>query len=97
MGANHRFSEMQIPFRNAVVNNGFPDAFGHSDQSFRSIMSIENVTSRRLYFSNPAVLADGIPTGVTGSANNTATIDLLTPTMSTFRNRPDLIFASGFE
>lgn len=97
MGANHIFSELTTTWRNAVVNNGYPEAFGYTNSSFRSIMSVTNVTSRRLNFSNPSVTVNGVVTGVAGSADNTLTIDTLTPTMADYRTRPDLIFENGFE
>lgn len=97
MGANHIFSELASAWRTAVINNGYPEAFGYTNSTFRSIMSVTNVTSRRLNFSNPSVTVNGVVTGVTGSADNTLTIDTLSPTMEAYRTRPDLIFENGFE
>lgn len=103
MGANHARNELGITLSNDIINNGYPEAFAWRSGSFKSIMSVyytnsDPTTSRRLYFSNPNVFVDaGIATGVTGEAYNVNVIDSLTPTMSLFRERPDIIFANGFE
>src|SRR5690554_1977229 len=100
MGANHVNDFFQLPagWANSVINNGFPDAFGHEVSTFKSIMAVSDpTTARRLNFSNPDVQVNGVNTGVTNSTNNARVIDLLTPVMSNFATRPDLIFADGFE
>ncbi|MCF6299626.1 MAG: zinc-dependent metalloprotease [Proteobacteria bacterium] len=99
LGANHSRSDFQFnaAWRIDVINNGYPEAFGYQQSSFYSIMTIQSVSTRSLYFSNPAVTSTGIPTGVAGTRHNQLTIDSLSPTMAAFRQRPDLIFSSGFE
>lgn len=98
MGGNHARNEMSTADMYSVINNGFPEAFAHRSGSFKSIMSVtQQTTSRRLYFSNPNVSVGGTPTGSAGTAYNLSVIDSLTPTMSNFRTRPDLIFNNGFE
>jgi len=98
MGANHVQDELPAGWDASVVGNGFPDAFGHRTGVFKSIMSITGpTTARRLNFSNPNVQVDGNNTGVLNSRNNAGLIDQLTPVMSNYRTRPDLIFIDGFE
>lgn len=98
MGANHVQDELPSGWETGVVGNGYPDAFGHRVSTFKSIMSISGTTTaRRLNFSNPSVQVNGNNTGVLNSRNNARIIDLLTPAMSGFNIRPDLIFENGFE
>jgi len=102
MGANHGRDEMTTIQLNSIISNGFPDAFAFRNGSvFKTILSIEHLltptTARRLYFSNPDVTVNNIATGILNISNNRRVIDSLTPVMSTFRERPDLIFADGFE
>lgn len=98
MGANHVQDELTTSWVNSIVNNGYPDAFGHKIGSFKSIMSISGTTTaRRLHFSNPNVQVNGLDTGVLNSRNNAKIIDQLTPVMANYRTRPDLIFEDGFE
>jgi|SRR5690606_11822244 len=98
MGANHVQDELPSGWATGVVNNGFPDAFGHRVSAFKSIMSITGpTTARRLNFSNPNVQVGGNNTGIVNSRNNARVIDQLTPAMSLFGTRPDLIFKDGFE
>jgi hypothetical protein len=98
MGANHVQDELPSGWATSVVNNGYPDAFGHRVGTFKSIMSITGpTTARRLNFSNPNIQVDGNNTGVLNSRNNARVIDQLTPVMSNFGVRPDLIFENGFE
>lgn len=98
MGANHVQDELPSGWVTGVVNNGFPDAFGHRVSTFKSIMSITGpTTARRLNFSNPNVQVGGNNTGIVNSRNNASVIDQLTPAMSLFGTRPDLIFKNGFE
>ncbi len=97
MGANHARDEMTVANRDAIINNGFPEAFARRSGSFKSILSItQATTSRRLYFSNPNVTVSGNVTGINGQAFNLNVIDSLTPAMSNFRTS-DIIFANGFE
>jgi len=60
MGANHARNELSTAWRTDVINNGYPEAFGYSNLSFTSIMSVARTTilSRRLNFSNPDVTVD---------------------------------------
>lgn len=98
MGGNHTRSQVSSPWLNAVIANGYPDAFGKIvPNTFASIMSIDFSTPRRLYFSNPSVVVNGVTTGNPGSANNARIVDLLAPAMEHYRERPDVIFANGFE
>lgn len=98
MGANHVQDELPSSWVTSIVNNGYPDAFGHRVSGFKSIMSISSpTTARRLYFSNPNVQVGGTDTGVINSRNNARVIDQLTPTMSNFGTQSDLIFEDGFE
>ncbi len=99
MGANHSRSDFQFnfPWLQDVVQNGYPEAFGYQQSSFYSIMTIQSTNTRRLFFSNPAVLVDGVPTGLSGTRHNQFTIDSLSSTMSNYRDRPDSIFSNGFE
>ncbi len=98
MGANHAPGESGSSWDLAVINNGYPDAFGHRTIGFKSIMSISPPTSARLlHFSNPNVQFNGINTGISGSRNNANLIDQLTPVMSNFGTRPDSLFSDGFE
>ncbi|MCF6299730.1 MAG: hypothetical protein L3J52_01190 [Proteobacteria bacterium] len=98
MGGNHVKSQLPAGWADAVINNGFPDAFGRIlPNIFASIMSIDFDTPRRLYFSNPDVTIGVVATGITGLMNNARVIDQLSPVMSDYRTRPDLIFENGFE
>ena len=98
MGANHARDELLPSWVTAISNNGFPDAFAWRSGAFKTILSVtQPTTSRRLYFSNPDVAVNNVPTDVLNSENNRRVIDSLTPVMSTFRERPDLIFVDGFE
>lgn len=98
MGGNHTRISLGPSNVLLVTNNGFPEAFAWHYSSFKSIMTTEPSTLyRRLYFSNPNVSVGGTPTGSVGTAYNLSVIDSLTPTMSHFRTRPDLIFSNGFE
>lgn len=99
MGANHSRSDFQFnfPWLQDVVQNGYPEAFGYQQSTFYNIMTIQSTSTRRLYFSNPSVSVSGIPTGIAGTRHNQLTIDSLSPTMATFRQRPDIIFINGFE
>ncbi len=97
MGANHARDEMTASNRDAIINNGFPEAFARRSGSFKSILSItQATTSRRLYFSNPNVTVGGNVTGINGQAYNLNVIDSLTPAMSNFRVS-DILFENGFE
>lgn len=104
-GGNHvaiepPFPGSQLPsgWVNAVTNNGYPEAFAELvDNTFASIMSIDFDTPRRLYFSNPNVSVNGVPTGEVNTKYNAKIIDDLSPTMSNFRQRMDFIFGNGFE
>jgi len=60
-------------------------------------MSIDFDTPRRLYFSNPSVIVNGVTTGTSGTENNARIVQLLAPAMSGYRDRPELIFANGFQ
>lgn len=98
MGANHVQDELPSGWASSVIANGYPDAFGHRVSLFKSIMSISGDTeARRLNFSNPGVQVDGNNTGILNSRNNARVIDLLTPVMSGYYTRPDLIFENGYE
>ncbi|MCF6299890.1 MAG: hypothetical protein L3J52_02050 [Proteobacteria bacterium] len=104
MGGNHVKNVIPVQVSpawiNDVVNNGYPDAFGRLiHDTFASIMSVDFDTPRRLYFSNPdpSIIVNGTVTGVLNDMDNARIIDLLSPVMSTYRQRPDLIFVNGFE
>ncbi len=60
-------------------------------------MSVDFNTPRRLYFSNPNVTVNGVPTGDALTMDNAKIIADLSPVMSNYRDRPDLIFANGFD
>lgn len=99
-GANHVNILSQLPpqWGDNVINNGYPEAFGELvDNVFASIMSTNFDTPRRLYFSNPFINVNGVPTGSLNSKYNAKIIDDLSPTMSNFRTRMDHIFKNGFE
>jgi len=97
-GGNHTRSQLSSTQITAIVNNGYPDAFGKIVNSvFASIMSIDFNTPRRLYFSNPAVIVNGVTTGTSGTENNARIVQLLAPAMAAYRARPNLIFANGFQ
>jgi len=104
-GGNHVALEFpnpgyQLPpgWVSAVTNNSYPEAFAELvDNTFASIMSIDFDTPRRLYFSNPNVTVNGVPTGELNTKYNAKIIDDLSPTMSGFRHRMDFIFGNGFE
>lgn len=98
MGANHVKDELPPDWAASVVSNGYLDAFGHRTGLFKSIMSITGpTTARRLNFSNPNIQVDGNNTGILNLRNNARVIDLLTPVMSNYYTRPDIIFENGFE
>lgn len=107
MGANHVAIEspnpgFQLPsgWISDVSNNGYPEAFATrvtGSPSFASIMSIAATPVRELYFSNPNVVVDGIPTGETLNRYNAETLNSLIPGMKLYKNRPDLIFEDDFE
>ncbi len=103
-GGNHADirtpGDSQLPddWADDVIDNGYPEAFAELvDGTFASIMSIDFDTPRRLYFSNPNVSVNGVPTGEINTKNNAKIIDDLSPTMSSFRTRMDYIFGDGFE
>ena len=52
---------------------------------------------RLLRFSNPNVLYMGRPTGLADTADNAHTLRNLLPGTAAFRNRPQQIFANGFD
>jgi len=65
---------------------------------FKTLMAISNpTTARRMNFSNPSVQINGTSSGILNFRNNGRLIDQLTPAMTNFGTRPDLIFESGFE
>lgn len=105
MGANHVATEVPAPGGQLpggwvadVSGNGYPEAFATLIPStFASIMSIDANTPRRLYFSNPNIIVNGVATGDPNTRYNAKIIDDLSPTMSVFRDRPDLIFMGDFE
>lgn len=102
VGGNHvRFTApTQFPpgWIDAVINNGYQYAFGSRvSPTFASIMYADHDITRRLHFSNPDVIVDGIVTGHVISKDNARVIDELSPAMALFRERPDLIFINGFE
>ncbi len=98
MGGNHTRNQLNPTWIAAIVNNGYPDAFAKLvTGTFASIMSIDFGTPRRLYFSNPDVVVNGVTTGNPGTENNARIVDLLTAAMEHFRDRPELIFANGFQ
>lgn len=98
MGGNHTRGQVSTAWLNAIIANGYPDAFGKIvPYTFASIMSVDFSTPRRLYFSNPNVVVNGVTTGDLGTANNAHIVDILAPAMEHYRERPDLIFANGFE
>lgn len=98
MGGNHTRSQLNPSDVAAIVGNGFPDPFAKLvPGTFASIMSIDFNTPRRLYFSNPQVVVNGVSTGNLGSEDNARIVDLLTPVMEGFEQRPDEIYADGFE
>lgn len=91
-------SQLPDGWADEVIGNGYPDAFAELvDGTFASIMSIDFDTPRRLYFSNPNVSVNGVPTGEINTKNNAKIVDDLSPTMSNFRTRMDYIFGNGFE
>lgn len=97
-GGNHTRSQLSSSDISAIVSNGYPDAFGKIvNFVFASIMSIDFDTPRRLYFSNPSVTVNGVPTGNVGTENNARIVQLLAPAMAAYRARPNLIFENGFE
>lgn len=98
MGGNHTRSQLNPADVSAIVANGFPDPFAKLvSGTFASIMSIDFGTPRRLYFSNPNVVVNGVTTGNLGTENNARIVDLLTPVMEDYEDRPDAIFANGFQ
>lgn len=72
--------------------------FGQNGQQFRTVMSYAPGT-RIPYFSNPAVLYSGTPTGIpdnlSNSANNARTVNLTAPTVSGYRPAADIIDCNG--
>ncbi len=100
LGANHTRASLGSTVVNEIVANGFPEAFAwvSSDNSIKTIMSIEpTTTTRRLYFSNPNITVDGTAIGIANETNNAGVASFLAPNMSEFRQRPDAIFKHGFE
>ena len=83
----------------------YPYSFGYKVNSnttgFETIMSQMfdplRYPTRLLQFSNPNVLYLGQPTGVAASAYNALTLSNLAPGTASFRSRPSVIFASGFD
>ena len=67
----------------------YPWSFGHYvNGEFRTIMSYNACTSscpRILHFSNPDVLYNGIPTGISDQRDNAHTGDLTAPIVANFR------------
>jgi hypothetical protein len=98
MGGNHTRGQLAPADVSAIVGNGFPDPFAKLVPGiFASIMSTNFDTPRRLYFSNPNVVVNGVTTGNLGTENNARIVDLLTPVMEDYRDRPEVIFANGFQ
>ncbi len=101
MGTHHvrGEDELTIPGQDqAVIDNGYPYAFGYASNSIKTLMSVTPATtSRRLYFSNPLVIVNGEAIGDSATADNARVIDELAPAMELYRQRPDLIFVNGFE
>ena len=97
IGANQQRSEHSQADINTATNNGYPYAFAYASGSFFSIVSSAGNESRSQNFSNPNVQVNGITTGIANLAHNQRVIDELTVFVTNYRQRPDLIFANGFE
>lgn len=98
MGGNHLRWEVGSADVAAITSNGFPDAFAKQvAPTFTSLVTSNRSPPRRLYFSNPNVLANGVATGDLGTKNNARVIDQLTPAMENYYARPEVIFVDGFE
>jgi len=91
-------AQLSVGWVNAVSNNGYPEAFATLEPGqFATIMSSAGSPSRSLYFSNPSVTVGGVVTGDSLTRDNAKIIDDLSPFMTTFRTRPELIFINGFD
>jgi len=79
----------------------FPYAYGYYRSGvFQTVMSQQfgaSAPKRILQFSNPSVNYAGWPTGNAITANNALAIGNLVTGVSTFRTRPQIVFANGFE
>ena len=101
LGAEHHYTSGGIPRLTA----SFPYSYGYGYGSgvpdgFETIMSQRfnpQFPIRLLQFSNPNVLYKGRPTGFADTADNAHTLRNLLPGTAAFRNRPESIFASGFD
>jgi len=100
MGAEHQPSQGQDP-----IDASFVWSFAHFDLStppFATMMWVPPFGGsglfQRLNFSNPDILINSHPSGITNERDNIRTFELLTPTMEQYRvPPPELIFADGFE
>jgi len=102
LGAEHHYTGGGIPRPTA----SFPYSYGYGYGSgppdgFETIMSQRFDPNyfpvRLLQFSNPSVQYMGRPTGVADTADNAHTLRNLLPGTAAFRNRPERIFADGFD
>ncbi len=80
---------------NASVTPAYPYAYGYQDPSgaFRTVMSYGSA-QRVPFFSNPAVLYNGLPTGKT-TQNNAAALNLTAPIVTQFRPAADGTVSGG--
>jgi len=102
LGAEHHYTGGGIPRPIA----SFPYSYGYGYGSgvpdgFETIMSQRFDPNyfpvRLLQFSNPSVQYMGRPTGFADTADNAHTLRNLLPGTAAFRNRPEGIFADGFD
>jgi hypothetical protein len=80
---------------NASVSPAYPYAYGYQDPSgaFRTVLSYGSA-QRVPFFSNPAVLYNGLPTGK-ASQNNAAALNLTAPIVTQFRPAADGTVSGG--
>ena len=83
------------------TSGSYPYSFAHyHDGSYRTVMSYSNPCtngcSRRMYYSNPDVNYQDLPTGITETNDNTRSLEQTTLFAIDFRQIP-VIFANSFE
>lgn len=99
-GGNHFDSQNLISqtWVDDVIDNGFTEVFDELVYDiFASIMITSTGHPRCLYFSNQNVIVNEVPTGNLTTKNNAKIIDDLSPVMSTYRGRLDMIFINDFK
>lgn len=94
--------EHDAPNGTSPSNASYPWSFGYTiDGNYRTVMAYAtacpNGCTRQAYFSNPAVVYNGVATGVADVADNHRTGNLTGSVVAAFRAGADRVFTNGFD